>query len=238
MRIGLEFDEGNYMIIGSGLLAKAFLEYENNDRIIIFASGVSNSKEILRDEFNREEKLLDFYLEKYGKNKHFVYFSTCSIYDTYFERSEYTRHKINMEEIIIKKGLSYNIFRLPQVLGKNNKNQLIGFLYESIKMEKSFELFDIERNIIDIQDVFILVDKILKENIFKNEVINIANPKNIKVLDLIDILEKMIDKKAKYNIVKKTGEFIIDIKNIELIISDLDIFEKNYVENRITKYYE
>lgn len=226
------------MVVGTGLLAKAFLEYENDDNIIVFASGVSNSKEISRDEFNKEEKLLDFYLEKYGKNKHFVYFSTCSVYDTYFERSEYTKHKINMEKIIIEKAFNYNIFRLPQVLGKNNKNQLIGFFYESIKMEKSFELFDIERNIIDIKDVFTLVDKILKENIFKNQIINIANPKNIEVLDLVNILENIIDKKAKYSIVKKSGEFIIDIKNIESIISDLGIFEENYLENRIKKYYE
>jgi nucleoside-diphosphate-sugar epimerase len=226
------------MVVGSGLLAKAFLEYENDDNIIVFASGVSNSKEISRDEFNREEKLLDFYLEKYGKNKHFVYFSTCSVYDTYFERSEYSKHKINMEKIIIEKAFNYNIFRLPQVLGKNNKNQLIGFFYESIKMEKSFELFDIERNIIDIKDVFILVDKILKENIFKNQIINIANPKNIKVLDLVNILENIIDKKAKYSIVKKSGEFTINVKDIESIISDLNIFEENYLENRIKKYYE
>ena len=156
------------MIIGKGLIAQAFNKFINKEDIIIFASGVSNSKEILRDEFDREEKLLTFYLEKYAENKHFIYFSTCSIYDTYFERSEYTMHKINMERIIIEKALSYNIFRLPQVLGKNNKNQLIGFFYESIKMEKSFQLFDIERNIIDIQDVFIMINKILEENIFKN----------------------------------------------------------------------
>ena len=226
------------MVVGTGLLAKAFLEYANDDNIIVFASGVSNSKEISRDEFNREEKLLDFYLEKYGKNKHFVYFSTCSVYDTYFERSEYSKHKINMEKIIIEKAFSYNIFRLPQVLGKNNKNQLIGFLYESIKMEKTFQLFDIERNIIDIQDIFIIIDKILKENIFKNHIINIANPKNIKVLDLVNILENIIDKKAKYSIVKKSGEFKIDVKDIESIISDLGIFERNYLQNRIKKYYE
>ena len=226
------------MVVGTGLLAKAFLEYENDDNIIVFASGVSNSKEISREEFDREKLLLNDYLEKYGKNKHFIYFSTCSVYDTYFERSSYTKHKINMEKIIIEKAFSYNIFRLPQVLGNNNKNQLIGFFYESIKIEKTFQLFDIERNIIDIKDVFILVDKILKENIFKNQIINIANPKNIKVLDLVNILENIIDKKAKYNIVKKSGEFIIDIKNIESMILDLGIFERNYLQNRIKKYYE
>lgn len=226
------------MIIGKGLIAKAFEKYTLKEDIIIFASGVSNSKEISIDEFAREKLLLNYYLEKYGKSKHFIYFSTCSIYDTYFERSEYTKHKINMEKIIIEKAFNYNIFRLPQVLGKNNKNQLIGFLYESIKMEKMFQLFDIERNIIDIKDVFIIIDKILKENIFNNQIINISNPKNTKVLDLVNILENIIDKKANYNIVKKSGEFIIDVKDIEPIISDLSIFEKNYLENRIKKYYE
>ena len=105
-------------------------------------------------------------------------------------------------------------------------------------MEKTFQLFDIERNIIDIKDVFILVDKILKENIFKNQIINIANPKNIKVLDLVNILENIIDKKAKYNILKKSGEFIINVKDIEPMISDFGIFEENYLKNRIKKYYE
>ena len=47
------------MVVGTGLLAKAFLEYENDDNIIVFASGVSNSKEISREEFDREKLLLN-----------------------------------------------------------------------------------------------------------------------------------------------------------------------------------
>jgi dTDP-4-dehydrorhamnose reductase len=226
------------MVVGSGLLAKAFLSYEKNNDILIFASGVSNSKETSQEQFEREEHLLNLYLEKYGKSTYFIYFSTCSAFDTYFDRSAYTKHKINMEQIIIEKALKYNIFRLSQVLGKNNKNQLVGFLSDAIKMEKSFELFDIERNIIDIDDIFLIIDTILKENIFENQIINIANFKNIRVLDLVNILEKIINKKAKYNIVKKEGKFNICIKNIESIISNLNIFDKDYLENRIRKYYE
>lgn len=226
------------MVVGSGLLAKAFLSYEKKNDILIFASGVSNSKETSQEQFAREEHLLSLYLEKYGNSTYFIYFSTCSAFDTYFDRSAYTKHKINMEQIIIEKALKYNIFRLPQVLGKNNKNQLVGFLSDAIKMEKSFELFDIERNIIDIDDIFLIIDTVLKENIFENQIINIANFKNIRVLDLVNILEKIIIKKAKYNIVKKEGEFNICIKNIESIISNLNIFEKDYLENRIRKYYE
>ena len=46
------------MIIGNGLLAKAFIEYKNNDEIVIFASGVSNSLEEKQSEFKRETDLL------------------------------------------------------------------------------------------------------------------------------------------------------------------------------------
>ncbi len=226
------------MIIGRGLIANAFKEYANNEDIVIFASGVSNSKETSKENFLREEELLRNNIEKFTSTKRIVYFSTCSMFDTYFERSEYTKHKMNMEQIITEKALSYNIFRLPQVLGRNNKNQLIGFLYDAIKMEKSFELFNIERNIINIEDVFLIIHNILKDSIFNNQIINIANSKNIRVIDLVGIIEKITDKKAKYNIIEKPGSFIIEIKNIESIIYKLNIFEEIYLEKSLRHYYE
>ena len=77
------------MVVGKGLLAKAFDEYNKNEDIVVFASGVSNSKE------------------------------TC--------------------------------FR------------------------------KIERNMIDIDDVFIIVKKIVELKKYINQIINIANPNNTKV---------------------------------------------------------
>lgn len=47
------------MIVGNGLVASAFLPYFAEDpEIMIFASGVSNSRETRKEEFVREEKLL------------------------------------------------------------------------------------------------------------------------------------------------------------------------------------
>jgi len=226
------------MIIGSGLLANAFYEYKDIDNILIFASGVSNSKEILEEEFLREEQLLNLYLEKYGDSKHFVYFSTCSIFDTYFERSAYTKHKLNMEKIITKKAFSYNIFRLSQVLGKNNKKQLIGFLFDVIKNEKYFDLYNIERNIIDIDDILYFTKKIINLRKSENSIINIANPINIKVFDLVKLIEKITNKKAKYNLIEKKGSFVIDNNYIKSFEDTNQIFKENYLENRIKKYYE
>lgn len=226
------------MIVGTGLISNAFEEYMNKDDIVIFASGVSNSKETSIGEFLREEQLLNSYLDKYGKTKYFIYFSTCSMFDTYFGRSDYTIHKMNMEEIIISKAVKYNIFRLSQVLGRNNKNQLVGFLYSAISNEKYFDLYNIERNIIDIEDIVLIVKSILKTNILENQIINIANPKNIRVIDLVNIIENITNKKAKYNIVEKKGEFRVNIQPIDLIISELNIFEELYLEKRIRNYYE
>lgn len=224
------------MIIGNGLIATAFKQYANNDDIILFASGVSNSKEVLKSEFFREEKLLRETINKYF-NKKIIYFSTCSMYDTYFEMSEYTKHKIKMEEIILENVKQYTIFRLPQVLGKNNKKQLIGFLYEQIKNKKSFDLFSVERNIIDIEDICLLVNEVLK-NITKSEIINIANINNIKVIDLVNIIEILCKEKAKYTLKNIEGNFNININRMKPIIVKKRIFEENYIENRIRKYYE
>lgn len=226
------------MVVGSGLLANAFSEYNEINDILIFASGVSNSKEVLEDQFLREEQLLNLYLEEYGNSKYFIYFSTCSIFDTYFGKSAYTKHKINMENNIIEKALNYNIFRLSQVLGKNNKNQLVRFLFDVIKNEKSFDLYNIERNIIDIDDVLFFVKKIIDLQKSINSIINIANPINIKVFDLVEIIEKITNKKACYKVIEKKGSFVVDTTFIESIENINEIFQDNYLENRIKKYYE
>lgn len=225
------------MIIGSGLIAKAFEEYKTRNDIVIFASGVSNSREISKEAFLREEELLISCLQKYGIEKKVIYFSTCSMLDSYFETSDYTKHKIRMEEIIMTSANKYNIFRLPQVLGNNNKNQLVGFLHEQIKNKKSFELFDIERNIIDIEDVHLLVKIVLQAN-SKNEIINIANINNTKVTNLVNIIEYICKEKAIYSLKSIEGNFNININRIKSIIEKNKIFGSNYLEDRIRKYYE
>ena len=62
------------MIIGDGDIASILKGkwFESNDLVIVFASGVSNSKCVDVEEFEREKKLL---LDQ-NKNLHLVYFST------------------------------------------------------------------------------------------------------------------------------------------------------------------
>ena len=85
------------MVIGSGMMATSFADYVD-DNIVIFASGVSNSKEKNLEAYKREEKLLYSVIQK-NLDKTIVYFSTCSIYDDSVNSSEYVKHKILMEKM-------------------------------------------------------------------------------------------------------------------------------------------
>lgn len=226
------------MIIGSGMLAREFKSYEEDQHTLIFASGVSNSNETRISEFNREKELLIDCINK-NTNKKLIYFSSCSMYDTYFPNNKYTEHKLNMESIISYNSNNYTIFRLSQVVGKNNKSQLLGFLNDKIQNNEEFTLFDIERNIIDISDVKEIVDMIIQqENSASNKIINIANKNNIPVIKLVHKIEKLLNKKAIYTILEKNGKFEIDTKSIFDALNQLNINNNTYIDSILRKYYE
>jgi len=46
------------MVIGNGMIAKAFSQYKNNPKVLLFASGVSRSNEKEEASFLREKELI------------------------------------------------------------------------------------------------------------------------------------------------------------------------------------
>ena len=71
------------MVVGNGMIANRFMSYKDDDDVIIFASGVSNSKDIVEENFVREFQLLHQTV-KNNADKTLVYFSTCSVRCKYF----------------------------------------------------------------------------------------------------------------------------------------------------------
>src|SRR3990167_10458215 len=119
------------MIIGNGMMATKFAKYKNDKNIIIFASGVSNSKETRPSEFAREFDLLKDVVSK-DSGKTIVYFSTSSMYDPIEKNSAYVQHKLEMENYIQNNVNKYYIFRISQVIGRAKNNTLINFLINNI----------------------------------------------------------------------------------------------------------
>src|SRR5690349_6695322 len=104
------------MVIGNGMIAKRFNSYKDNKDVLIFASGVSNSKNRNQAQYDRESDLLEKTIEA-NPSKVLVYFSTCSIKDPGEANSPYVEHKKQLEDLIQKKLERYYIFRVSNIAG-------------------------------------------------------------------------------------------------------------------------
>ena len=227
------------MVIGNGLVAKSFEKYNAIDEFVIFASGVSDSKHSTDKDFAREKKLL---LETTSQHpaKKIVYFSTCSIEDPDLKETAYIKHKLHMEKLIGENALHYHIFRLSNLAGKtNNPHTILNFFYFHIAANKPFEVWtNSERNIIDADDVFSISDYILANNLFANEIVNIANPKNYPVLEIVKSIEEFSGKKAIFTKTSKGASFKINTSLISPICESLHIeFGGQYLHKLLKKYY-
>jgi nucleoside-diphosphate-sugar epimerase len=226
------------MIIGNGLLAKAFSPYFlDSSEILIFASGVSNSSENLSVEFERERILLSQTIKEYPSSI-LVYFSTCSIRDLDIQSTQYVKHKIAME-ILVEGAASYFIFRLPQVVGSTpNPHTLTNFLHKRILGNHHFKIWrHARRNLIDIEDIVKIATHIIK-NFQPGKIVNIANTKSISIIDIVSIFENILNKSARYEVIDAGGSYDIDTSLVSVFASQLGIdFGSQYCNRLIEKYY-
>jgi nucleoside-diphosphate-sugar epimerase len=229
----------NNMVIGNGLVANAFKMYKNDEDYLVFASGVSNSANKDPQQFEREKLLLERAL-KDNSSKMFIYFSTCSLYDSSLKGLPYVNHKLNMEALIQKEHNNYRIFRISNLAGKtNNPNTMLNFFFQHIASGTFFNVWkNATRNIIDIDDAVLLCDYIINHGLFKNDTVNIANPHNYNVQLIVKTMEKVIGKKGNYGIIDKSSIPEIDTTDITPLIETLNInFDDGYLLRTLKKYY-
>jgi nucleoside-diphosphate-sugar epimerase len=231
----------NSLVIGSGLLAKAFSNsFSNNENICIYAAGVSNSSCIDTHEFIRERQRLSNALEHGMYAQAFVYFGTCSVNDPDVQNTAYVQHKLEMEELVSVHP-SYLILRLPQVAGKTpNPHTLLNFLYACIMRSEAFSLWTkAQRNIIDVDDVSLIVRLLISDKERRNTTINIANPTSYTMMKIVSVMEQVVGKPAIYNEVERGSGCYINTDVIQPLLNKLHLnFGDNYLENVIDKYYE
>jgi len=230
------------MIIGSGFIANSFRYlYQNDLTVIIFASGTSNSMNTNPIDFEREHRLIIEQLNNANINSKLIYFSTCSVLnESHSEMTPYIKHKMHMEKLISTLP-KYVVIRLPNVAGiSSNPNTLLNFLYTKIKFQESFDLWlDAYRNIIDIDDVVKLSQQVIESNSFENSTVNIANPNNYKINEIVKEMEALIGKPAIYKEIKKGSNYEIDIKPIKSFITSLEIdFSPDYLASTLLKNYK
>ncbi|PWT71928.1 MAG: NAD-dependent dehydratase [Bacteroidetes bacterium] len=227
------------MVLGNGLVANGFKRYEHDDRFLIFASGVSNSANREVAEFVREQELLEYSIRE-NQHKTLVYFGTCSVYDPVLNNSPYVIHKLAMEKLIRENHSDYFVFRISNLAGNtSNPHTVLNFFVQHIISGQFFYLWkNASRNIIDMEDAFAICDRILQKETFKNEIINIANPANYAVTQIVGTIEKLLGKKGNYELIEKGSNPVINTDAIRPIISELGIqFDSAYLCRTIEKYF-
>ncbi len=225
------------MIIGNGLIASLFTECDQ-ENIIFFASGVSNSLETKKEEFLREENLIKKTIAE-NPNKVFIYFSTCSIYDSSKAESQYVLHKLKMEQIIIQICPQYLILRLSNAVGNGgNPNLLMNYLVRSVKNNEIINVHTkATRNLIDVEDIKNITNQLIDKQYF-NKIINIAYPENYTIIEILEIMEKFYQTKLYLNLVKSGSGYGIDTHDVESYFIQPALTNKEtYLHKILEKYY-
>lgn len=227
------------MVVGNGMIAKRFSRFAGDAGRLIFASGVSNSSNTDEAAFKKEADLL---LQEMGGHPDatVIYFSTCSIYDPSLQQSAYVLHKLKMEELIKNVSKSFIIFRVSNPVGfTGNVHTLLNYFIEHLLSYTSFTVWQYaSRNLIDLDDMYLICEAILQDEQWLNKTINVANPVNYPVLSIIEAVEQHLGIKGNYALVEKGNSPLIDTSEIQPLYSSLHIdFGNHYMERLLKKYY-
>lgn len=223
------------MIIGNGQIAQCFADSDRPD-LVIFASGVPDSTCIEDREFERERCLL-LDTVKHSEARCFVYFSSCALSAPNYPKSPYYQHKKNMEEVVMKNSDNFFIFRLPQLFGKLKKHRtLINFFHEAIISGTHFYVYESAyRYVIEIEDLRELVLAYIDLG-DRNTIIDVGNPSQYRVIDLVRILESATGIEGNYTILPKEDTYTLDLRKIETFVKEnkLDIeFGESYFRRKL-----
>jgi nucleoside-diphosphate-sugar epimerase len=229
------------MIIGDGIIARKFGSYSKRKDVLIFDCGVSNSKEVRPELFEEESELLHQAIDRVSDYELLVYFSTCSVYNIDEQQSMYVKHKLEMERAIESKVPKYLIFRKSQIVGNNHSDtSIINYFIDAIVNDREINLWrNAYRNLIDIDDIFTISDYLIANSIFENKIINLANPYNMSVFEILETIELFFDKKAKYVSCNKGTNYSIDISDIEPYFTKIGVKfgKREYLLSLLNKHF-
>lgn len=219
------------------MLAQAFgPRFSDDDSVVVFASGVSNSAETAQHAFDREASLLDASLQR---ARRLVYFSSCAVANPHQSPTPYFAHKQRMEAMVLAE--QQLVFRLPQVVGRSaNPKTLTNFLYRCISEGAHFTLHrGVERNLIDVDHVALIAQDILERCPFPMpDPISIATPESLTMRKIVDEFERVLGRRGIYTESNLTAPFPIETSVCLASAARVGIsFDETYLPKMLRKYY-
>lgn len=235
-----EYSFDSVQIVGRGMIATAFCTgLVRNRSLVVFASGVSNSACVDQELFRREQNLLTSTLAKAGGDRPFLYFGTCSVFDPDALDRPYVRHKLAMEALALSHPTGL-VVRLPQVVGPQAPpNTLLTSMVARIRAGQEVQIWDqAVRNLVDVDDVVRIVDAWLSLPLPPGRVLNVANPRSVKVTELVQTIESALGLVAKVKRVSRGAPYYIDIHPMSAAASLAQVdFGHDYLHRLVRKYF-
>lgn len=228
------------MVVGKGMMARAFASYADDPAFVVFASGVSNSRESSAVAFEREASLLEKTVAEAGNAAHLVYFGTCSVTDPALRESPYVNHKLAVESWVRAHVPNFTIVRLANVVGgRGNPHLLVNYLFDCIENGRPFWIWEqAKRNLIGVDDARAMVDYVLAQGLAHNSVIEIANPQFSELRDLVRSIERHVDCRASYEVLPGGGTPVIDVGFSQDLAQRAGVgFDGGYFERLLHRYY-
>lgn len=221
------------MILGNGLIGNSLKKgLRDHEDLLVFASGVSNSKEQREDEYLRELELLKHSIVTY-RDKRLIYFSSCSIVAA--NSSRYNDHKKTVEQFIKDNLENYLILRLPNIVGRsNNRTQLLNYFYNSlINQDKVVVNTDCIRHLIDVEDLPRIVESLRN---LKGTTLNVAFNNGTSVKEIVRLLEVTVGVNFKNIEFKQEGNdysidntlFLQQVREVNFTTDPKKIIEKYF----------
>lgn len=219
-------------VYGNGLIAKA-LKKRSDLGAYFFAAGVSDSMNAIEDDYKREFSELGKFIQKF-KNEKICYFSSFVAVNGH---SRYAQHKRNIEEFIATNALSYNIIRLPQVVGISKNATLVSFLVKKIIFEEEVLIQkNASRRLVSIEDITRIASIIANKSEDKL-VINVGPINSITVDEIVNQISKILRIKLKYKEDNGGDAQDVPLEDILRVLGGDDpIFNSNYQYGILEKY--
>lgn len=222
------------------MIARRFSDFVAQNDVVIFASGVSNSKETRPEPFARERRLVEETLRQ-TTGRLFVYFSTASVDDPTERGSPYVTHKLALEGLIADRATNYLLVRASNVVGgPGNPHTILNFFVDRIRRGEPFILWQhATRNLIDLDEVYRVVTSCIAEPTTWNRTILVANPHSISPLQLVQAIEAHIGRRARYELVDKGIPFVLPTNGVGTRLPPTDAHwqPERYLARLLQKYY-
>lgn len=226
------------MVVGAGLIAKAFSDFAPRKDVVIFASGVSDSMETRADAFDRERELLERTRAVHSEAL-LVYFGTCSVADPDRRATPYVQHKLAMEASLASGTRPWMVVRLPLAIGPVHRSPtLANFLHERIVRGEPFEVWSRStRYPLDVEDAVRITGRFIADCALWGRPLNVAL-RAFPVLDFVRVLETIAGKRARYTCVEKGAHYEVRCPELVRLARELDLdTSPRYLELVLRKYF-